>query len=297
MNRFVLALALLAACSDGGDTKAPPDECLDCKLDAGSPMDAGRRDSTPAQRPLQLDAATTQELRAQIQVNGANTLCGTCSVILAQAQGGVLPYTYEWSDPSLSGPGPHRVCPDQPTKYSVIISDSAGTLTGEFARPSDRVEALGETNCVPGDAGTGFAGCFTSVTGDAGADANVPCGDAGVAFDLTTGAVGTVTVSAQLSDGFKAGQTYEYSHDRLIPITLSLGQAVSVDIYGANEQCGQEEKLFTLTYDLLTWHQSFCFTPTKDYRYLVTAIHLNGAIFSWEFLTAGTTCAGCSQKP
>jgi hypothetical protein len=297
---LALALALVTACSDGGGSEKPATDdsaCIDCNLDAGRPMDAGRRDARPAQ-PIQADAG--QELRAQVQVNGANVTCGACSVVLVQAQGGVLPYKYEWSDPALKGPGPHMVCPNEPARYSVIVTDSAETLTGEFARPAESVEAVGETRCVPGDAGGGLQGCFASLTNaDAGTDAAAPtCGDAGISFDLLTGAVGTVTVSTELgANGFKAGQTYEYSHDRLVPITLSLGEAVSVDVYGANEPCGMDEKMFTLTYDLFTWHQAFCFTPKKDYRYIIVAVHLNGAIFSWEFLASGTTCAGCSQTP
>ncbi|MET0287855.1 MAG: hypothetical protein ABW352_25425 [Polyangiales bacterium] len=301
MSRLLIALAFLAACSDAGDTsRSTEPSCADDACLDGGALDASRRDASPPQRPIQVDAAVTQELRAQIQVNGANTVCGTCSVILAQTQGGVLPYTYEWSDKALSGPGPHMVCPDQPTTYSVIITDSASTLTGEFARPSESVEAVGQTRCVAADASVGLTGCFSNIVPDAGVDAaaGTTCGDAGVSFDLTTGAQGTVTVSSDLgANGFKAGQSYEYSHDRLIPITLSLGEAVSVDVYGANEECGSEEKMFTLTYDLFTWHQAFCFTPKKDYRYLIVAIHLNGAIFSWEFLSASSTCAGCASPP
>ena len=47
-------------------------------------------------------------LQAHIQVNGTGLPCGRCAVLVAQATGGQEPYTYRWSDPSLSGPGPRR---------------------------------------------------------------------------------------------------------------------------------------------------------------------------------------------
>jgi hypothetical protein len=310
MPRTLLALALMliAACSDSGDKPSPddsnndhPDACKAGCLDGS----VKRFDASSAPiRPLLPDSAVSDELRAQVQVNGANTQCGTCSVILAQAQGGKLPYTYEWSDPSLQGPGPHMVCPDAPTSYSVVITDSSEVRNGEFYSPAQQVQAVGETHCVTGDAGAGFQGCLSQIVPDAGSDggAGVTCPDpddpdAGVTFDLFNGARGTITVTTDLgANAFKAGQSYEYSHDRLVPITLSVGEAVRVDVYGANTPCGFDEKLFTLTYDLFTWHQSFCFTPKQNYRYLIVQVHLNGALFSWEFLATGTTCAGCGMN-
>jgi hypothetical protein len=303
---FTLLCTLAAACSDGGNKSSTPDpSCATeaCSLDGGTGIDAGKRDAAPAQmRPFFPDSGTVVELQAKVQVNGANTACGSCSVVIAQAQGGVLPYKYEWNDPSLVGPGPHQVCPDSPRTYTVTVTDSSELVGGEFAKPADQVAASGETACVEGDAGDGIQGCVTNVGGgDAGADSGVSItcaepNDAGVTFDLATGALGTVTVSTFMGpNAFKAGQSYEYSHDRLIPLTLSLGEAIAVDVYGATEPCALEEKLFTLTYDLFTWHQSFCITPKKDYSYLIVAVHLNGALFSWEFLTAGTVCQGCSM--
>lgn len=306
---LVLCCAFAVACSDGDAKSSSADPACAgdaCGLDAGTAtgIDAGRRDAAPApMRPFFPDSGTVSELQAKVQINGANTVCGSCSVVIAQAQGGVLPYKYAWNDPSLVGPGPHQVCPDGPRTYTVTVTDSAEVIGGEFAKPNDEVTASGETACIVGDAGAGIQGCVTNVASDAGADSgtSITCSepnDAGVTFDLTTGALGTVTVSTFMGgSAFKAGETYEYSHDRLIPLTLSVGEAVSVDVYGATEHCALQEKLFTLTYDIFTWHQSFCFTPKQDYSYLIVSIHLNGALFSWEFLTASTTCKGCSMQP
>jgi hypothetical protein len=254
------------------------------------------------------------QLQARVQVNGANLSCGACAILIAQVQGGTAPYTYEWSDPTLHGPGPHMVCPNASTSYSVVVSDSSEVSSGEFGRPAQSLEATGMVNCVA-DAGAGWTGCITytaagaiplGLTGDAlgdasvGADAAVICpepDDAGVTFDLTSGSRGDVTVSVGVppENTFKAGRTYEYSHDRLLPLTLSLGDAVTVDLYGAKEHCKPAEKVATLVYDLFTWHQSYCFTPKEDYSYVIIQVHLNGALFSAEFLSIGSTCSGCSD--
>ncbi|MCB0431159.1 MAG: gliding motility-associated C-terminal domain-containing protein [Flavobacteriales bacterium] len=52
------------------------------------------------------------------------TLCeGECATVKENAFGGDPPYQYQWSDPSLSGPGPHSVCPPATTQYCVTITD------------------------------------------------------------------------------------------------------------------------------------------------------------------------------
>ncbi|MDB4972900.1 MAG: hypothetical protein JWN48_1241 [Myxococcaceae bacterium] len=317
--RRTLALSCLlmlaaVACSDGSkDGACSGDECA---LDAGAdPITTPTPTPKPAMKdggirvnPLSTDASSV-ELQARVQVNGANTTCGTCAVVLAQAQGGQLPYQYEWSDPSLTGPGPHRVCPTTPTNYTVIVTDSTPVTVGEFTSSAQQVQASGTVSCVA-DAGIGgLMGCSNSITtvnggnADAGPpidnDASIVCpepGDAGVTFDWQTGTQGTVTNSNYFATGFKAGESYEYSHDRLLPITIGVGDGLTVDVYASNMHCGTSEKLFTLKYDIFTWHQSFCFKPTQDYNYVIVAVHLNGTLFSWEILTGGTICSGCSTQ-
>jgi hypothetical protein len=306
--RWVVVLTVLAACSDGAHTNTPACKNNECGLDAAVhpssvKPDAGRRrDGSVTAATFVAEAAAGQQLQARIQVNGASVRCGECAVLVAQVQGGVLPYTYEWSDPALSGAGPHMVCPKQPTTYSVIVTDESAVPSGEFAQAAQSVEAVGKVSCVE-DAGIdGLTGCYAGGAGDGGiaeSDASVTCGepgDAGVAFDFTTGAQGTVTVSTALPMPFKAGRQYEYNHDRVLPFTVSIGTGVSVDIYGAREHCKPAEKLFSLVYDIFTWHQGYCFTPKEDYAYLIVAVHLDGVLFSWEFLTLGTACAGCSSE-
>jgi len=305
-----IALAVpmfLAACSDGHKDESCDES--NCSIDAGGQPTTSTKPTKDGgvirENPLTPDAAS-DELQAHLQVNGAHTQCGTCAVVLAQAQGGVLPYTYTWSDPTLVGPGPHMVCPSAPTEYSVVIADSTPTVSGEFATTTQQVEAKGSVDCVEdaGVAGEALLGCESSSSttpADGGVtDMQMTCaepGDAGVTFDFTMGARGTVTTSTRREKVFKAGQTYEYSQDRLLPLTLTTGDSIKVDVYSAKSHCSPLEKMFTLTWDIFTWHQSFCFTPKEDFQYVIIAVHLNGALFSWELVSGGTLCTGCSTAP
>ena len=305
------------ACSDGPSTgRCAEGECaLDAAANsAAAPPSTGRtngdRPATAASKdggvrfnPLTPDGGSG-ELEVHLQVNGARPPCGSCAVVLAQAQGGLQPYAYQWSDPSLSGPGPHKVCPDAPTTYTVTVTDSTPNTVGEFSSTAQVVAAMGAVDCVADAGVSGFAGCMspymqaTSIDGETNApDSSVTCpDDAGVMFDLTTGAEGTVTVSTENPGGFKAGETYEYSHDRLLPFTVGYGDAITVDVSGGMEECVPQDKFFTIVYDSTTWHQSFCFTPKLPYRYLLVSVHLNGVLFSAELQSSGTICAGCSTQ-
>ncbi len=51
---------------------------------------------------------------------------GNCGTLEATASGGSPPYNFTWSDLGLQGPGPHEVCPDTTTTYTVIINDANG---------------------------------------------------------------------------------------------------------------------------------------------------------------------------
>lgn len=312
------ALSLLIGCSEGGH---PPPPCPsdECGVDAGaSPsasarLDAGRHDATVKQSNFAItDASDPGELQARVVVNGANVVCGSCAVLVVQAQGGKQPYKYEWSDPTLSGPGPHQVCPGTATSYSVTVTNDSATLAGEFAQVAMEVEASGTVNCIPDAGMTDEAqGCMAPIPivndagtedGDAGSyGAGIQCGDGAVAFDLENGTTGDVTVSTKIADAFsnfsvfKAGHTYTYVADRFLPLVLSLDKPVSVDVYGATAHCSTTDKLFTLQYDLLTWHQAFCFTPKVDYAYVVVTVHLNGVVFFFDVFDAATICTGCTE--
>jgi hypothetical protein len=239
-------------------------------------------------------------LQARVQVNGGKTPCGTCSVLLAQAQGGKQPYTYRWSDPELSGAGPHQVCPDEPTDYSVTVTDDSEVKGAEFSTPAQTATATGKVECTPPDldAGQGtteFVGCMTP----AGMMASGMMATAG-----TSPEAGAGTITCETGDGgfysgtgmipmpLLAGHTYSLSYDQLVPIVI--GEPVIVDVYGSNEPCKLEEKFATWTLDG-TWHHPGCFTPTKNYDYLLIRVYVGFTLFYFELLNGATFCAGCSE--
>jgi hypothetical protein len=198
----------------------------------------------------------------------------------------------------------------------VIVTDDSAGEPGEFSQPAQQVEVTGSVKCNP-DAGAptdDLQGCVTpnpvadagvatvgTIENDGGYGPGVTCGDAAVGFDLLNGTTGDVTVSTKLADAFtnlsilKAGKTYTYVADRFLPLILSVDKPVLVDVYGATSHCEPLEKLFTLTYDLFTWHQAHCFTPKVDYPVLIVAVHLNGVVFFFNAFEAATVCSGCVQ--
>jgi hypothetical protein len=243
-------------------------------------------------------------LQARIQVNGAHTTCGTCAVLIAEVLGGTAPYQYTWSDPSLTGPGPHEVCPDAPTHYTLTVTDSSGRASGELSMPAQKVQVSSAVDCVPpaADASSvagALAGCHATGTDQTEAmDAGLEC----TANETATGASafldGGVSAShaSKLPGTLIAGQPYSFSYDRLLP--LDVGQPVTVDVYGSNEPdiCAADEKLFTMVLDgsLASWNQTFCFTPKKSYEYSISNVSIGGVLF-YTSSFAGTLCTGCSM--
>jgi hypothetical protein len=309
MGRILHTACWLGLCACGENDKEPA--CgADCTVDAGASsahaMDAGRR-PVPPSAPFMPDAGAGAALQARVQVNGATVTCGSCAVLLAQVQGGKPPYTYAWSDPTLIGPGPHQVCPSAPTTYSVVVSDDSAEM-GEIAREAAQVQTSGSVNCTA-DAGIdGPHGCFVPApakdggVADADASVGVICGDAGVSAGLF-GVTGTVVGSVKLSDlfsnldVFRAGKTYSYRADRLLPFNLSLGDPVKLEILGANSLCEPAEKLISLTFDVFSWHQQSCFTPKQDYRYVIETVTFDGELLYWDFLQSATICDTCESSP
>jgi hypothetical protein len=130
-SRLIALLALarvLAACA-GNKT--------DRDVDAGDMLSAAaERDAAPAhgdgevRDPAQVanDTAFSVRLVADRPVTG---VCpGTCVELTAHAEHGVTPYRYAFEPNIGSGPGPHRVCPTQTTRYQVTATDSS--FDGEF---------------------------------------------------------------------------------------------------------------------------------------------------------------------
>ncbi|HEX3770077.1 MAG TPA: hypothetical protein VHV30_04400 [Polyangiaceae bacterium] len=249
-------------------------------------------------------------LQAHIQVNaGGQLTCGGCAVVLAQVQGGQQPYKYSWSDPSWSGPGSFQLCPDKPTPVSLTVTDSSGTTSGEIVTANQTASATTTVDCTAADGsaapgplngctGGGAVGPTTSVP-DSGADSGVvECTsqevEASVAW-LDGGAA--AVVAGPLSVTLKAGHAYQATYDQLLPIVL--GQGVTVEIWGASDEdvCAGEQLLFTLDLDgsLQSWHETFCFTPDRDYDRAVTKVFVKGVLFFYDALAVTTFCDTCSM--
>lgn len=306
---LLTALLALLGCSDGGGTPKPCGEAECDELDAGSPSrpptaaikDSGMWRNVTAPSDASADGAPPDldlPLQLRIQVNGQNLPCGACGVVIAQAQGGRRPYTYEWNDPALQGPGPHTVCPTADKQYTLKITDSTPNMVGEFASTAQVAEASADFVCLPdAGAGTDFVGCKTGSSFDTptmeSASQVVHCEgttDGGVLTEH--GAVSTTITSSPVLLPIAANKPHQFIYDHLLPVVL--GKGVSVDVYGAmnDRPCEKLEKLFSFNLDG-TWHQSLCFTPKQNYERIVTHISLNGVWFWFELGQVGTVCTGC----
>jgi hypothetical protein len=95
----------------------------------------------------------------------------------------------------------------------------------------------------------------------------------------------------------RAGEPYLFTYDRVLAV--SVGQPVKVDVYGSNapDTCTVEEKLFTMILDgtIDTWTQSYCFTPKKDYAYIVSNVSTQGNFYYNSVSFSGTLCVGCTM--
>ena len=104
------------------------------------------------------------EYRVTIDASRTMLCSGGCAELSALAENGNEPYAFAWSGDLGDGPGPHEVCPDETTTYSVVASDTA-VYGEEFGRPSRdtsaSIEVRVDEGCVAPDGGT---------DGDAGID-------------------------------------------------------------------------------------------------------------------------------
>lgn len=242
-------------------------------------------------------------LATRIQRNGGGGACGSCAVLIAQTQGGKEPYSYAWSDPSLTGPGPFQVCPGTPTSYSVTVTDSSA-VDGELAMPNQTARASTSVECTPSDGSiSSLNGCaVTTNPSDGGIDAggSLECtaDEVGVSVAFADGGAVSATVGMVPGGKLLAGHAYQFSYDRLFPFTI--GQSVTVDVFGSNgdDVCKPGQLLFTLDLDgsIFNWHQAMCFTPDRDYQYAITRVYIQGVLYYFNALATGTLCDSCSTN-
>lgn len=103
-----------------------------------------------------VSGAGADDYRVAIEAE-RTTLCpGQCVELSAQAVNGHAPYRYAWADELGDGAGPHEVCPEETTTYSVTATDTGSE--GEFGHKSEAVSAsielrVDEDCDEPNDAG------------------------------------------------------------------------------------------------------------------------------------------------
>jgi hypothetical protein len=301
-KRSVLLILLLAACSDGPKLESEAESELDAAANPASTMkrEAGFTPLKPVPDGGYADGEVPDldvPLEANLQVNGKNLPCGACSVLAVQAQGGRRPYTYQWNDPALQGPGPHRVCPNEPIEYTVTLTDSSA-VSGELTVQAKTTEARAQLACVA-DAGVAPSefGCLTQSSFDEPDPSAKPVlceasPDGGMLTDQ--GFVALNEVSGKVQTPIVPGQQYEYIYDHLLPLVI--GQGVTVEVYGAfaDQPCVKDDMLFSFRLDG-TWHQSVCFTPKKAYTHAITRVSVDGVWFWFDLGQIGTICNGCSN--
>ena len=82
-------------------------------------------------------AASVDVCPLEIDLHVPNVVCDTiaaeqCIAINVDVSGGdYTNYTFTWSDPALSGPGPHLVCDTTGTQYSVTVTDANGNTAAD----------------------------------------------------------------------------------------------------------------------------------------------------------------------
>jgi len=108
-----------------------------------------------------------------VEVNSETVCEGECADISATiTTDGTPPYSYAWSDASLTGAGPHNLCPTSTTTYTVTVTDDAGitaiasgTIT---VNPSPQPEITGSGMCNGAnstlDAGAGYSSYIWSTS-------------------------------------------------------------------------------------------------------------------------------------
>ena len=147
----------MSACSSGG----PP--AASHRRDAGAPGDFGGA-GTGGQASDRGASGAARDAAAQgyrVVATAAETaLCaGQCTVLSARASQGVAPYSYRWDRDVPEGGGPHQVCPERTTTYTVTARDSSvddGEFETKHEDVSDSVSISVTADC--GDAGEPPAG-------------------------------------------------------------------------------------------------------------------------------------------
>lgn len=114
--------------------------------------------------PSRNEVIYSESLHIEMQPVSAHLCEGECIDISVNAAGGSPPFTYSWNLDLSDTAGPHEVCPDADTVYTVTVRDT-GLDSAEFVIASDEVQ--GSISITVSDE------CGTVVPLDRGVDSGV----------------------------------------------------------------------------------------------------------------------------
>lgn len=215
-------------------------------------------------------------LGVRLVVSGPANPCESCAEIVAEVTGGSAPYTYVWSEPSLTGPGPHRVCPRRTTAMLVVVTDATGTTSGG-------------------------ATALTCPLADqpAQAPATAPVCTASLPLDLSTVCEASLAsvpkvLSNALSPALLPGTRYRATLD-LQSIQLSIAAGLTVEVYGAPGPCERGPLLGTMRLQPDQSHYEFCFSVDRPYTFVALAQAEGTASLGLPVAQSLVFCTGCAE--
>ena len=274
MPRFdcILALVGMAACH------AEPAEVL-FGLDART---GGTGSHVAAQSSADAGPISTQDspLQVWIDVSDLTPPCGECTEITARASGGVAPYTFAWSDPTLDGPGPHRACPSMLVGYILVVTDARSTVSNAMVvlRCSAPMPAATSDGGSPGMSPDST--CF----GRAPTELGQTCKADAIGLEMAR--------SIALAQPVVPGVTYSALLG-LQGLQSTLANGLSFRLYGGRSACAQEQLLGTFEFRASVNAYGACFVAEQPFDHVV-AVTETGAI-SLTVLDGMAFCGvGCS---
>lgn len=114
---LALGGCVAASASESSGTRGAP---LDGAGAGGGPIAGASGESGGA-----TTGGSESEYRVTVHATQTSLCPGQCAELTAEAEQGHAPYRYDWSGNVGHGPGPHTVCPEGTTSYSVTASDTA----------------------------------------------------------------------------------------------------------------------------------------------------------------------------